>query len=255
VSADAALARRGTVGMSTVQPDPRCEPVHLHEIEPELERPAAAPEFAVCQACGRPLPDVGRFKPRRFCSRRCAQQTRRRAVKLHENPLPGVTHGGPISAKNSSAEISGLREALPPFPRKAPKLDRAERGSGIWVRINDVTWKLCGSGVSRVEAIGKNSGFNTPKALAWAIHVGGAWYANARKNGGSPTDDLWFGPTSLHRAREAAEAMLNSAPLERTGTARLIRGRLPINKIEAGHIDQRGNAADNAAALTESGFS
>ena len=74
-----------------------------------------------------------------------------------------------------------------------------------WHRVNDATWKLGNDETVRVPAShGQWGGYNTAKAVAWAIQLcPGEWLARGR--------DQTSGPSSLNTTKAVAMAMAKGA--------------------------------------------
>ena len=162
-----------------------------------------------------------RGRRQRFCSDRCRKRAALGRVTCPENGLKAPTADDSFESNSRtklSNEINGLEEAK----------NDLQKASLSWERINEVTWRLTDGEISRTPAsFGQWGGYNTRRGLAWAIEAGRplgrtVWYARC--------GDKSYGPTSLSTAKQAARALLTSAPLPKDDNAKLFTGPVDLNR-------------------------
>jgi hypothetical protein len=199
-----------------------------------------------CENCGAPLLVNVKGRRRRFCSNKCKLAARRSiAPGAHfgsrKTPLQGVSADRPKGQKIQEENQRAARPEMPISENGAPSQDRANEGSSgdHWERVNDVTWKLVGDQQVRVDrSHGQWAGYNTDEAKAWIIEIGwianqSIWCARVKDSRGN-----WaFGPSTLSRARSAAVARVNHAPVTLGEGEHIAMGRLDLDKMAAEILD------------------
>jgi hypothetical protein len=151
-----------------------------------------------CQVCGATIEHRSRGRQRRFCSDACRVQAHRERSSCNEIAAKAPTADSPSNA-NFVTKTSSKNNDL---PRPKSALEKARL---FWIKVNDVTWKLTDGNASRTPAShGQWGGYETPRAVAWAIETGwsygrSVWYARC--------GDRSYGPTNFYIARQAAAAL------------------------------------------------
>jgi hypothetical protein len=88
-----------------------------------------------------------------------------------------------------------------------------------------VTWKLTDGRPWRTPAsFGQWGGYDTERALAWVMNTG---WISKQPRWWARCGDKSFGPTTLARAKAAAEAMVRDATIEPAECAVEFRGLVP----------------------------
>jgi hypothetical protein len=180
--------------------------------------------------CRRPVLRKGTGRRRWTCDDRCRQAARRARLRS-------------VTAKNAD------RPNIPD-PEKSGKILEENQHQNChetpisenrallrWEPVNE---KLTDGELIRVAAChGKWGGFNATKAVAWAMRVWDGprtWFVRVRDERG----DWRFGPTSLSRAKAAAEARVNRAPFQPDTDCgeRVGNGPVDLNRSAAHFIDR-----------------
>ena len=153
-----------------------------------------------------------RSRQQRYCGNRCRNKARYKPA-VHTN-----------SARLSID--SGDRTHPPKTVNENNNLQGQKTGSSLsWTCVNDVTWRLTDGRPWRTPAsFGQWGGYDTERALAWVMNTG---WINKEARWWARCGDKSFGPTTLARAKAAAEAMLNDAPIEPAEGAVEFRGLVP----------------------------
>jgi hypothetical protein len=92
-----------------------------------------------------------------------------------------------------------------------PKRSEVASPELFWAEINEVTWKLTDGVLARASVSGTLGPVSSPRALAWVMQVfpwqgHRGWHARL--------GDWHFGPTTIGRAKSAAEARLSGSWFE-----------------------------------------
>ena len=174
-----------------------------------------------CVSCDRAIERRSMGHRQKYCSDACRKRSARSRVSCPEMVDQGVTADSPSEATFRTklcSNISGLQR-----PKNA-----LENRSVAWTRVNEVTWKLTDGEVWRTPAsFGQWGGYNTERPVAWVMDIGDPkplWYARVG-------DKSWGPTTSLNRAKAAALAIVNDAPLPEDEHAKSFTGPVDLTAV------------------------
>jgi hypothetical protein len=163
-----------------------------------------------CPVCERSV--ARRSRQQRYCGNRCRNRARYKPATRAYSARLGIDSGDRTDPPKTVIENNNLQGQ--------------KTGSSLsWTCVNDVTWKLTDGRPWRTPAsFGQWGGYDTERALAWVMNTG---WINKAARWWARCGDSSFGPTTLARAKAAAEAMLNDTPIELAEGAVEFRGLVP----------------------------
>jgi len=147
-------------------------------------------------------------------------QAHRERSSCNEIAAKAPTADSPSNANfvtKTSSKNNGLLR-----PKSALKKARL-----FWIKVNEVTWKLTDGKSSRTSAShGQWGGYETPRAVAWAIETGwpfgrSVWYARCGERS--------YGPASYDVARQAGAALALGRTFPKRENATLFDGPVDLN--------------------------
>ena len=176
-----------------------------------------AARAATCPICGDTFRLERNGRKRTTCSDRCRKEASRRQNLSRNGEQASLPTSAEFVTKRPEldSEISGLQ---------TQKTDLGKAGL-LWIKVNDITWKLTDGEISRTPAsFGQWGGYNTERALAWVIDTGWPkplWYARRK-------DRSWGPTTSLAQAKKAALGFVTGVAPPQDEHARAFIGEIDL---------------------------